>query len=545
MPRTVVAEFLYHDAEGVLRYRVQRVEPGLDGRKKDFYQHRSMPDGSWAPSMKAGRYELVESPEGRAWRHVEHGDQTETTPAASTVLGAVQLLLYRLPELLAATKGATIYVVEGEGKVEALRKEGFHATSCTGGASKWRPHYNEWLRGRKVVVLCDNDENGKRHAAQIATTLIGIAASVLIVELPDLPPKGDIVDWFAADHTPAELLALVAAAERSALGFDGFPKPVAASGLKLGDPVKAWLWKGFLARGEITLFSALWKAGKTTLLAHLLKSFERGGSFCGYDAAAGKTLYVTEENEPRWAERRDQLRLGDAVEFLVRPFPAKPRMEQWECLLAYLRLLQQERHYDLIVFDTLANLWPVRDENDASGVQTALMPLHGIIESCAMLLVHHTRKSDGQEATAARGSGALSGFVDTILEFRRYSPKDRHDRKRVITGYGRHDETPGELVIELADGAYDQCGGDRQHVGQKDVLETIRGILPESAPGLTGDQIMDLWPDEEKPNRNRFYAALNYGFDGGLFGRVGEGKKGSPHTYWLATPQEIVDTPFD
>src|SRR5262245_32105737 len=32
-----------------------------------------------------------------------------------------------------------------------------------------------------------------------------------------------------------------------------------------------WLWHGVLGRGVVTLFSALMKAGKTTLLAHLLK----------------------------------------------------------------------------------------------------------------------------------------------------------------------------------------------------------------------------------------------------------------------------------
>jgi hypothetical protein len=66
------------------------------------------------------------------------------------------------------------------------------------------------LEGRQVVILPDNDEAGRKHAEQIAQSLYGRAASVRIVSLPDLPPKGDVSDWLAAGHTVGELLQLVA-----------------------------------------------------------------------------------------------------------------------------------------------------------------------------------------------------------------------------------------------------------------------------------------------------------------------------------------------
>ena len=42
-----------------------------------------------------------------------------------------------------------------------------------------------------------------------------------------------------------------------------------------------WLWEGFLARGALTMLTAQWKTGKTTLLSRLLPKFEKGGHFLG------------------------------------------------------------------------------------------------------------------------------------------------------------------------------------------------------------------------------------------------------------------------
>ena len=43
------------------------------------------------------------------------------------------------------------------------------------------------------------------------------------------------------------------------------------------DPAADWLWPGFIARGNITLLTSLWKSGKTTLVSHLLARRKSGG----------------------------------------------------------------------------------------------------------------------------------------------------------------------------------------------------------------------------------------------------------------------------
>lgn len=327
----------------------------------------------------------------------------------------------------------------------------------------------------------------------------------------------------------------------------GFGEPIPASQLK-ASTTPTWLWKGYLSRGGVTLYSALWKAGKTTLLAHMLKAMEVGGEFCGQPLDAAKVLYVTEESESRWADRRDVLQLRDHCEFLIRPFKAKPRWEQWQAFLDYLRGLVGARDYNLIAFDTLANLWPVRDENDASQVQAALMPLHQMAEKAALLLVHHNRKGDGTEATASRGSGALTAFVDTIIELRRFNQEDRTDRRRVLTGYGRYDETPAEVVVELTlEGIYN-CHGERAQNKADDLATVLLGLMPAGPPGMTFDELVRAWPGDRTPRRKTIFQVLTEGAETGTWLRTGDGIRGNPHRYFkdsVSVPDSVPDAGTD
>jgi DNA primase len=65
------------------------------------------------------------------------------------------------------------------------------------------------LRSAHVTILPDNDEPGGKHAVLIAKALLPVVASVKVVLLPELPPKGDVSDWLAAGHTRADLEFLV------------------------------------------------------------------------------------------------------------------------------------------------------------------------------------------------------------------------------------------------------------------------------------------------------------------------------------------------
>jgi hypothetical protein len=341
-------------------------------------------------------------------------------------------------------------------------------------------------------------------------------------------------------YEPDEAASVTVERDRPDKQADGKPKlpPESFPALKpastlVRSPDSDWLWHGILSRGSLTLLTALWKSGKTTLIAHLLKQLEEGGEFCGLRLRQGKIIYVTEESENKWAERRDSLTLRDNVQFLIRPFRAKPDWARWAEFLGHLGDLQKSHKPDLIVLDPLSNLWPVKDENDAAQVQAALMPLHYAFGDSCGLLVHHNRKGDGQEATAARGSGALSAFVDTIIELRRFEPGNKKDRRRVLTGYGRHDETPTELVVELTANGF-ESRGEKQDIHRRDIATVLKELLPTKPPGLSMKQIEECWPEDECPRNARMLDALHHGVDLGWWMREGEGVRGNPYTFWRA-----------
>jgi putative DNA primase/helicase len=124
-------------------------------------------------------------------------------------LDDVRRVPYRLPELLAADPAQPVFVVEGEKDADRLAALGLIATTNPMGAGKWRKEFAAFFRGRHVVILPDNDVPGREHAAAVVASLKSVAASLKTVELPGLPPKGDVSDFLDAGGTVEALLERV------------------------------------------------------------------------------------------------------------------------------------------------------------------------------------------------------------------------------------------------------------------------------------------------------------------------------------------------
>ena len=124
-------------------------------------------------------------------------------------LGDTKTILYNLPEIIAADPKEPVWIVEGEKDADALNNHGHLATTCPMGAGKWREHYNEYLRGRKVIVCPDNDKAGMEHLETVAGHLDGIAAEIKAVnwsELDFTPPPGYDVSEHIAKGAPLDTI---------------------------------------------------------------------------------------------------------------------------------------------------------------------------------------------------------------------------------------------------------------------------------------------------------------------------------------------------
>ena len=120
--------------------------------------------------------------------------------------------LYRLPDVLAtAAAGGVVVVCEGEKDVHALERAGYVATTNPGGAggpnqSKWLPQYTRALEGARVVIVCDNDEPGWRHARAVAASLTAAGIEHRL-KAPPVPHK-DVADLLGVGGTVADLVDL-------------------------------------------------------------------------------------------------------------------------------------------------------------------------------------------------------------------------------------------------------------------------------------------------------------------------------------------------
>jgi hypothetical protein len=113
---------------------------------------------------------------------------------------------YRLPELTAAPITAKVHITEGEKDSDALAQLGFVATTNSEGAAHWTDDLNEHFRDRHIYIHEDNDQEGRKRVQRIARALDPIAASVRVIRLPGLPPKGDVSDWLENDPSGARLV---------------------------------------------------------------------------------------------------------------------------------------------------------------------------------------------------------------------------------------------------------------------------------------------------------------------------------------------------
>lgn len=115
-------------------------------------------------------------------------------------------LLFHLPELLAANPAHPVLMPEGEKDVERLRALGLVATTNPCGARSWEPHMSEWLRGRQVVILEDNDADGEWRGARLEHELKDVAFTVRRLGFPQMEPGADISDWLDAGGTRDRLM---------------------------------------------------------------------------------------------------------------------------------------------------------------------------------------------------------------------------------------------------------------------------------------------------------------------------------------------------
>jgi len=389
--------------------------------------------------------------------------------------------LYRLPEILAASEDAFVFVVEGEKCADVVASLGFHATTSAGGANAadktdWSP-----LRGRHVVILPDNDSAGERYADEVARLCREVgAASIRVLRLADyatgLPVGGDVADivvspdWcglplgdaagtddFAkwlfdaakkieplsfSSHAGAERHANAGANATREADYESTREGEANAGARQHDrganatretvtcfadiePQKvAWLWPERIPLGRLTVLAGRPGVGKSFVTVDFASRVSTGMAWPdgSVNESAGGVLFIAAEDDP-----------ADTI---------RPRLDAAGAdsgRVYYCRnvdLTEIESRVDqvpdcrLVVIDPIGSyLGRYVDAYRENEVRAVLEPLAEIASrrNIAVILVAHTRKAWASFADdSVLGSRAFVGLARAVW----HVTKDPQDRTR-------------------------------------------------------------------------------------------------------------------
>lgn len=410
-------------------------------------------------------------------------------------LQEVTRIPYRLPELLKAPPGSTVYVCEGEKAAEAAAHLGVIATTNVCGAGKWTESCNPSHKGHHVIILPDNDAKGRDHAQKVAKQLAGIAASVRIVNLPRLPEKGDIVEWIASGGTKERLLQFVDLAPNLA--------PAATSSKPTTMTLKAlmsmqlkpmqWVIPGILPEG-LTLLCGKPKLGKSWMGLGIGLDTASGGYALGKkQVERGEVLYLAlEDNERRLqsrvstvlaSERYQNSGIPDGIE-IATTWPrigegGIEQIEQW---------IGEHPGVRLIIVDTWAKLAPKAQGRQRAQYEEdyeALTPLKALADKhrIAILAVHHLRKMGSEDILdQITGSTGLTGACDGFLVLKR--ERGRFDAELFVTGRDIEEEQTYKLSFDKI-GAIWTLEGNAEDLARGEVQQEILDLLKDYPDGLT------------------------------------------------------------
>lgn len=451
----IVATYPYNSTDGNLLFEVVRYEP------KTFRQRRPDGNGGWAWNLRG-----------------------------------VDRVLYRLPELLAADSADPVFVVEGEKDTDALRALGLVATTNSGGSGKWQASFAEPLRGRHVVVLPDNDDAGRKHAADVTAKLRSVAASVRVVELPGLPPRGDASDWLAAGGTAAKLLDMLLDSDEGG----------AANRLRTFLSIEAWAARDLpppdrLLGDLITTTTRAFLVGRTglgkTMLGFAMAcGMASGAGFLHWRAARpARVLYVDGEMSAELIRARaiDALRrIGspqqlsnltiyarDAEEATARVAPSLGTMPplNTEAGQNFVHALIEELGgVDVVIFDNVMSLIAGDQKDEIPWTDTLPLVASLTAKRIGQLWLDHT----GHNSDRQYGSATKSWRFDTVglmtpLADDQRAPRevafqltfDSPGKARRRTPENWQDFAP--TIIRLVDDRWtsEPAGSTRQHVSAR------------------------------------------------------------------------------
>jgi putative DNA primase/helicase len=412
--------------------------------------------------------------------------------------------------------GATIHEAMGGFVVV-----GFDAGNLQPVAERIRREYPDI----KIIIAADNDVGtegnpGLTKAKEAAAAVNGLVVYPTFKEVSgNGKPFSDFNDLFLLDGAEAVKMLCMSYKE-GGVHETNFRPPTALEFVEsIKEEAVDYILEGYLARGAVVLWVAKPKMGKSTIIYQAGRAIAAGRMFLGRETEKGAVLILAPEEHPRDIKLRlKDLGCENCTDIFIHCQPTDPTPDFFNQLTRFIT----ENSVTLVIVDTLASFWELKDENDASAMTKAVKPLLQLAREsgACVLMIHHSRKAEGAYGDEIRGSSALFGLVDVAVMMR----NTEVENQRKLIARSRYPDTPAELVVELRDGEYVSLG-DPDEAGRKARLEKMRSALPtipEEAAAIikraglknrAGQRLLKWLTEHDEAER------------------TGSGKKGSPYLY--------------
>jgi RecA-family ATPase len=328
------------------------------------------------------------------------------------------------PEL----RGDVLYWPEGEKDCDTLGRLALPAFTFGGTGDGLPDGVIEYVRGRQLVILADNDPSGQDHAARKAALAHRVAASVKVLQFSELPLGGDVSD-FLKHRTVEELeqrvaeapvwAPVVSAGDASSCLKPGRALVTCALSDVVPEKVE-WLWPGRVALGKLTMIAGEPGLGKSQLSIAIAATVTTGAPWPENDghAPSGSVIILSAEDgiadtiRPRFdAAGGDPSRV--TVIRAVQAAGAGGSGRQPFNLAADLALLEEEIKLRcdvrLVLIDPVSSYLGKIDSHKNTEVRSVLEPIGDMAERLrvAVLAITHLSKSDGKAINRVVGSIAF------------------------------------------------------------------------------------------------------------------------------------------
>lgn len=328
-----------------------------------------------------------------------------------------------------------LYWPEGEKDVDTLSERKLGAFTFGGAGDGLPEGAAHLLIDRHVVILADNDRAGRDHALKKAAIAYPVAATVKVVEFPELPEKGDVSDYLL--NASVELLE-----ERVLRAPSWHPEPsvekspastrslVTCSLADIAPEKIDWIWPGKIAIGKLTILAGEPGLGKSQVATYVASTITRGNLWVASTERAkrGRVLILSAEDgladtvRPRFDAAGGDPNLITVIRAISTGGGSGRATFNLATDLALMEAeIQKYGDVNLVTIDPVSSYLPNIDSHKNTDVRSVLEPIAEMAErlKVGVFATTHLSKGTGKAINRIIGSIAFvaaARAVFTVVE---------------------------------------------------------------------------------------------------------------------------------